>query len=52
MSYYLNKNNDSFFEYKNADIFIDKSMLISNCNKLIRKPNKFMCVTRPRRFGK
>ena len=52
MSYYLNKNNDSFFEYKNADIFIDKSMLINNCNKLIRKPNKFMCVTRPRRFGK
>ena len=52
MSLYLNKKNDAFFECKNADIFVDKSMLISECNKLLRKPNKFMCVTRPRRFGK
>ena len=52
MSLYLNKNNDLFYDSINADIYIDKTMLISSCNKLIRKPNKFMCVTRPRRFGK
>ena len=52
MSFYLNKNNDLFFDSINADIYVDKTMLIGNCNRLIRKPNKFMCITRPRRFGK
>ena len=52
MSFYLNKNNDLFFDAINEDIYVDKTMLINNCNKLIRKLNKFMCITRPRRFGK
>ena len=52
MSLYLNMSNDAFFDCINADIFVDKSMLIKECNNKIRKPNKFMCVTRPRRFGK
>ena len=52
MSLYLNKDNDSFFDDLNSDIYIDKSLLIKECNNKIRKPNKFMCVTRPRRFGK
>ncbi len=52
MSYYLNKDNDLFYDYQNAKIFIDKSTLIKECNSLIRTPDKFMCVTRPRRFGK
>ena len=52
MSFYLNKSNDLFFDSINADIYVDKTMLIGNCNRLIRKPNKFMCITRPRRFGK
>ena len=52
MSSYLNMDNDLFFDYQNADIFVDKSMLIKECNNQIRKPTKFMCITRPRRFGK
>ena len=52
MSLYLNQNNDLFLDSINADIYVDKTMLIGNCNRLIRKPNKFMCITRPRRFGK
>ena len=53
MSLYLNKNNDKFKEYKSARIFIDKSNLITITNSNISKPSsKFMCVTRPRRFGK
>ncbi len=52
MSNYINKGSNLFFDYQNAKIFIDKSMLIKECNSLIRTPDKFMCVTRPRRFGK
>ena len=52
MSSYLNMDNDLFFDYQNDDIFVDKSMLIKECNKQIRKTTKFMCITRPRRFGK
>ncbi len=52
MSYYLNMKNSLFSSYFNDEIFIDKSMLIKECNDLIRTPDKFICVTRPRRFGK
>ena len=52
MSLYLNKNNDKFKEYKSARIFIDKSNLIKECNSLFGTSDKYMCITRPRRFGK
>ena len=52
MSLYLNRNED-FSNYVNDTIFIDKSNLITITNNNIRKPSsKFMCITRPRRFGK
>ena len=52
MSLYLNRNED-FSNYVNDTIFIDKSSLITITNNNISKPSsKFMCVTRPRRFGK
>ncbi len=52
MNYYLNKSSD-FENYVNDTIFIDKSLLISTTNYNLSKPSsKFMCVTRPRRFGK
>lgn len=52
MSLYLNRNED-FSNYVNDTIFIDKSNLITITNNNISKPSsKFMCVTRPRRFGK
>ena len=53
MSFYLNKNNDKFISYYNDDIFIDKSLLIDVTNKSINiERKKYMCITRPRRFGK
>ena len=53
MSLYLNKNNDKFISYRNDDIYIDKSLLICVTNKNIGiERKKFMCITRPRRFGK
>ena len=52
MALYLNQNNDKFNEYKSARIFIDKSNLIKECNSLFGTSDKYMCITRPRRFGK
>ncbi len=53
MSFCLNKNNDKFLSYYNDEVFIDKSLLISETNKNINiERKKYMCVTRPRRFGK
>ena len=52
MSLYLNQNNDSFIKDLKSKIYIDKSMLISKTNENFGTNNCFMCVTRPRRFGK
>jgi len=53
MSLYLNQGSAKFESYLNDDIFIDKSLLIKECNNKFNKESlKFMCVTRPRRFGK
>ena len=35
-----------------SEIYVDKSLLISKLNKLIDTGNCYICVTRPRRFGK
>jgi len=52
MGSYLNQNNDSFIESLNSKIFVDKTKLIGITNDNLRTYDKFMCVTRPRRFGK
>ncbi len=53
MSYFLNRDNSKFLSYYNDDIFIDKSMMISIINRKFNKEYyKYMCLTRPRRFGK
>ena len=52
MGIYLNPTNIGFKETLAADIYIDKTMLISELNKFIDKANKYVCVSRPRRFGK
>ncbi len=52
MSYYLNKKNKAFCNSLNSEIFIDKSDLIKVTNSKINTNDRFMCVTRPRRFGK
>ena len=52
MGIYLNPRNDSYEEICNSDIFVDKSELISFTNNRIRKSGKYICVSRPRRFGK
>ncbi len=52
MAFYINKES-SFESYINDFVYVDKTGLIKTTNLNFGKPSsKFMCVTRPRRFGK
>ena len=53
MGIYLNTGNALYTETFNDTIFVDKSMLINELNQCIKKASKkYVCVSRPRRFGK
>ena len=52
MGIYLNPNNQNFYEAVNKEIYVDKSLLIERVEYLRKKVNKYICVSRPRRFGK
>lgn len=52
MGIYLNPNNVLLRQSRKSEIFIDKSMMIAELNKLVDTENKFLCISRPRRFGK
>lgn len=52
MGIYVNPNNENLKEAINSPIYIDKSMLIAEINKLVSTTKKFVCVSRARRFGK
>ena len=52
MGIYLNPGNEMLRQDRNAEIFIDKSLVIAELNKHINSREKFFCVSRPRRFGK
>lgn len=52
--YYLNTDSTYllFQEIINSEIYVDKSMLIDKISRKIRTSDKYICITRPRRFGK
>ncbi len=53
MGIYLNPGNDNFFKTLQNGRFVDKTMLIEETNKRLDDSDfKFLCVARPRRFGK
>ena len=52
MGIYLNPSNDSFQEAINSEMYVDKSGLIEFTNSKIKTLRKYICVSRPRRFGK
>jgi len=52
MGIYLNPDNTDFQEALNSEIYVDKTELIKHTNSIIRTKNKYICVSRPRRFGK
>lgn len=52
MGSYLNPGSERFRTSLRSEIYVDKTMLISQVNRRIRTEQKFLCVSRPRRFGK
>lgn len=52
MGIYVDPGNASFEMARFSDIYVDKSMLISKINRVYRTEKRFICVSRPRRFGK
>lgn len=52
MGIYLNTDNEKFFQAVNSEIYVDKTGLIGYTNKVLRTMKKYVCVSRPRRFGK
>ena len=52
MGIYLNPGTIEFQESINSEIYVDKTMLIERTNAALRTKQKYMCISRPRRFGK
>jgi len=52
MGSYLNPGSERFQTSLRSEIYVDKSLLIAQVNRRIRTEQKFICLSRPRRFGK
>ena len=52
MGIYLNPGSERFEESMASEIYVDKSELIKYTNQVIGTEQKYICVSRPRRFGK
>ena len=52
MGLYLNPGNANLRQGMNSPIYVDKSLLIAELNRLANTERKYVCVSRARRFGK
>lgn len=52
MGIYLNPKNTGFREAVSSEIYVDKTGLIAYTNTCMNTKQKYLCVSRPRRFGK
>lgn len=52
MGVYLNPKNAGFREAVRSEIYVDKTGLIEYTNRYMNTEQKYICVSRPRRFGK
>ena len=52
MGIYLNPDNVNFKATLTRPIYVDKTGMISVINHFMATDNKYLCVSRPRRFGK
>lgn len=52
MGIYLNLGNELLKRARKSEIFVDKSLMIAELNKLVDTENNYICISRPRRFGK
>lgn len=51
MGIYLNPGNDGFRESVRSEIYVDKTGLLAFTNEIINTKEKFICISRPRRFA-
>lgn len=52
MGTYLNPGKAAFEEAVNSEIYVDKTEMIGFLNSVVRTKQKYVSVSRPRRFGK
>ena len=52
MGLFVNPDNRAFQDAINAEIYVDKTGLLEVTNRFFSTPQKFICNSRPRRFGK
>lgn len=52
MGIYLKRGNEEFASVINSQIYIDKTDILSFFNEVINTEQRYVCVSRPRRFGK
>ena len=52
MGIYVNPGNKGFWESVRSEIYVDKTGLIAETNRYTNTEQKYICVSRPRRFGK
>lgn len=52
MGIYLNPGNRNFWKAVRSEIYVDKTGLIAVTNKYVNTLQQYLCVSRPRRFGK
>ena len=52
MGNYLNSGNEQFRKMAASEIYVDKTGLIEYTNRVINTMQSYLCVSRPRRFGK
>jgi hypothetical protein len=52
MGIYVNPNNENLKIDMASPIYVDKSMLIVEINRIVKTNKRFVCVSRSRRFGK
>ena len=52
MGIYLNPGNENFKRIASSKLYVDKTQLIAIMNTLVQTADNYVCVSRPRRFGK
>lgn len=52
MGRYFNPDNVSFRQSVNSEIYVDKTGLLKYTNRVINTLQGYLCISRPRRFGK
>ena len=52
MGIYLDPGNEQFTKMTASEIYMDKTGLIEYTNRVINTMQAYLCVSRPRRFGK